>query len=119
MKGTTMVYLALVILVLMMLYAKSEGFEMPTYSGDRWLGLSNWYTSSPSTTTRDKPTTTITTGNTGTGISGRKYETTTDTSNDLTSTEKSTSRSALNKLIAQNEGNEVLISCINKVKAKL
>ncbi len=112
-----MVYLALALLVLMMLYAKSEGFEMPIYSGDRWLGLSNWYTNTPSTTTRDKPTTTITTGNTGTGV--RKYETTTDTSNDLTSTEKSTARSALNKLITQNEGNEVLISCINKIKAKL
>lgn len=115
MKGTTMVYLALVVLVLMMIYAKSEGFEMPTYSGDRWLGLSNWYTNTPST--RDKPTTTITTGNIGTGV--RKYETTTDTSNDLTSTEKSTAISALNKLIAQNESNEVLISCINKVKTKL
>lgn len=108
MKGTSMVYLALALLVVMILYAKREGFD-----GHEWLSLSNYFTYSETPATKTNATTT------GTGLSGKEYETTTDTSNDLTSSEKSTTKSALNKLIAQNEGNEVLISCINKVKAKL
>ena len=114
MKGTSMVYLALIVLVVMMLYAKREGFD-----GHEWLSLSNYFTYSDTPATTSSSGTTATTSNTGTGLSGKEYETTTDTSNDLTSSEKSTTKSALNKLIAQNEGNEVLISCINKVKAKL
>ena len=119
MKGTSMVYLALIVLVVMMLYAKREGFD-----GHEWLSLSNYFTYSDTPATTSSSGTTATTSSTGTsstgtGLSGKEYETTTDTSNDLTSSEKSTTKSALNKLIAQNEGNEVLISCINKVKAKL
>ena len=90
----------------MMLYAKNEGFD-----SHEWL--SNYFTYS------ETPATNTTATTSGTGLSGKEYETTTDTSDDLTSTEKSTARTALNKLIAQNEGNEVLISCINKVNAKL
>jgi hypothetical protein len=108
MKGTTMVYLALAFLVLMMLYSKKEGFD-----SHEWLSLSNYFTYS------EKPATNTTATTSGTGLSGKEYETTTDTINDLTSSEKSTTKSALNKLIAQNESNEVLISCINKVKTKL
>ena len=113
MKGTSMVYLALALLVVMILYAKREGFD-----GHEWLSLSNYFTYSETPATKTNATKTTTTTS-GTGLSGKEYETTTDTSNDLTSAEKSNTKSALNKLIAQNEGNELLISCINKVKAKL
>ena len=116
MKHSTAVYLALFLLVIMVLYSKREGFE-----GHDWLGLSGWFTNSDTPTTTSNQTTISNTGssNTGTGSSGTIYETTTDTSNDLTSSEKTIARSALTKLIAQNEGDEVLLSCINKIKVKL
>ena len=78
--------------------------------------MSSWFTSSPSTSSSG---TSGTTSNRGTGVNGTHYDTAADTSNDLTSNEKSTARSALTKLIALNEGDEVLISCINKIKVKL
>lgn len=118
MKSNWAVYLALFLLVLMVLVSKREGLE--TYAGDQWLGLSNWFTDSPTTSTSiTTSTSTSINDNKGTGVNGTSYETTTDTSNDLTSTEKTTAKSALTKLIALNEGDEVLISCINKVKVKL
>jgi len=116
MKNCGVVYLALFVLIILLFFSKKEGLD--TYAGDRWLGLSNWFTGSP---TRSNPgkTTTVISSNTGTGVNGREYDTAADTSNDLTSNEKSVARSALTKLIALNEGDEVLISCINKVKVKL
>jgi hypothetical protein len=113
MKQCWAVYLALVLLVVMVLYSNREGF-----GGHDWLSFSNYFTYS-----EDKPikkTEIITTSSNtskGTGINGTQYET--DTTNDLTSSEKTTAKIALNKLIALNEGDEVLISCINKIKVKL
>jgi hypothetical protein len=113
MKQSWAVYLALVLLVVMVLYSKREGFD-----GHDWLSFSNYFTYSD-----DKPIkkseiiTTSSNTSTGTGLNGIQYET--DTTNDLTSSEKTTAKIALNKLIALNEGDEVLISCINKIKVKL
>ena len=115
MKECWAVYLALVLLVVMVLYSNREGF-----GGHDWLSFSNYFTYS-----EDKPikkTEIITTSSntsTGTGLNGTQYERDTDPSNDLTSSEKTTAKIALNKLIALNEGDEVLISCINKIKVKL
>jgi len=110
MKQCWAVYLALFLLVVMVLYSNREGF-----GGHDWLSFSNYFTYS-----EDKPikkTEIITTTSSGTGLNGTQYET--DTTNDLTSSEKTSAKSALNKLIALNEGDEVLLSCINKVKVKL
>jgi hypothetical protein len=116
MKQNWAVYLALVLLVVMVLYSKKEGFD-----GHDWLSFSNYFTYSEDSPIKKTDTTTITTStattSTGTGLNDKQYET--DTSNDLTSSEKTTAKIALTKLIALNEGNEVLISCINKVKVKL
>ena len=122
MKNCWGVYLALFILLILILFSNKEGLDEPTYSGDKWLNFSSWFTTTPKTTTRENTTimsTTSNTDNNGSGLYGNKYETSNDTSNDLTSTEKSYAKSALTKLIALNEGNEVLISCINKVKVNL
>jgi hypothetical protein len=116
MKNNRVVYLALFVLIVLLFLSKKEGLD--TYAGDKWLGFSTWFTSSPSRSSQGK-TTTVITSNTGTGVNGTQYDTATDTSNDLTSNEKSMARSALTKLIALNEGDEVLINCINKVKVKL
>jgi hypothetical protein len=94
----------------MVLYSKREGFD-----GRDWLSFSNYFTYSEDSPI--KKTEIISTSSTGTGLNDKEYET--DTSNDLTSSEKTTAKSALTKLIALNEGDEVLISCINKVKVKL
>ena len=118
MKQNWAVYLALVLLVVMVLYSKKEGFD-----GHDWLSFSNYFTYSEDSPIKKTDTKTITTTSnrtttsTGTGLNDKEYET--DTSNDLTSSEKTTAKIALTKLIALNEGNEVLISCINKVKVKL
>lgn len=123
MKQSWAVYLALVLLVVMVLYSKREGFD-----GHDWLSFSNYFTYSEDspikktdtktiTATTSTATTSTATTSTGTGLNDKQYET--DTSNDLTSSEKTTAKIALTKLIALNEGDEVLISCINKVKVKL
>jgi len=113
MKQCWAVYLALFLLVVMVLYSKREGFD-----GHDWLSFSNYFTySEDSPIKKTKIITTTSNTSTGTGLNNKEYET--DTSNDLTSSEKTTAKSALTKLIALNEGDEVLISCINKVKVKL
>ena len=118
-KNLWKVYLALfVLIVISVVLPLKEGLNNP--DGNNWLDFSSWFTTSSSNIERDRSSTSVVYDNrVGTGSSGRKYTNTSDENDELTSNEKTYARSALTKLIGLNEGNEVLIDCINKVKVKL
>ena len=118
-KNLWKIYLALFILIIVsVVLPLKEGLNNP--DGNNWLDYSSWFTTSSSNTERDRSSTSVIYDNrVGIGSSGRKYTNTSDENDELTSNEKTYARSALTKLIGLNEGNEVLIDCINKVKVKL
>ena len=113
-------YLALFLLVFILFLPFKEGLE----DGHGWLNFSSWFTTSETptnrvTVSRSHYNTTDETHNEGTGNSGRRYIKTDDENDELTSNEKSYARSALNKISAMHDNNDVLKSCINKVKVYL
>ena len=127
-KKSWQIYLALFLLIfLVFFFPFKEGID-----GHSWLDYSGWFTGSDRSTNDNtsRVTTTVSRSNTdaratisnphynneGTRNSGRKYKKTEDDNDELTSNEKSYGRSALNKLIAMHDNNDVLKSCINKIK---
>jgi hypothetical protein len=103
------VYLALILLIfLIFVFPINEGFD-----GHGWLDYSSWFTTTPRL---EKD---IYNSNEGRGNSGKKYVKTEDENNELTSFEKTYARSALNKISAMHDNNDLLKSCINKVKVYL
>jgi hypothetical protein len=128
-KKSWQIYLALFLLIFLILLPFKEGFD-----GHKWLDFSGWFTGSDTTTNHNIPRNEVTVSksnaqsrvynphynnNEGTGNSGRKYKKTEDDNDELTSNEKTYGRSALNKLIAMHDNNDVLKSCINKIKVYL
>jgi hypothetical protein len=118
MKNCWSVYLALLLLIISVAVVKvKEGLEN-NISRNNWLDYSTWFTTSaPPSKTDTKPSQLVSyNSNYGVGSSGKKYEKEDDENTELTSNEKTYAKSALSKIIAKNENNETLISCVNKVK---
>jgi len=115
MKKNWSVYLALLLLVISVAVVNlKEGLDLER---SNWLDYSTWFTSSVPPSKSEKPTQSVSYNPTyGVGSSGKKYEKEENENTELTSNEKTYARSALTKIIAKNENNETLISCINKVK---
>ena len=116
MKKDWTVYLALLLLIILVAVVKvKEGLDSERNS---WLNYSTWFTSSsPQSKTDTKSTQSVSyDSNIGVGSSGTKYEKEENENTELTSDEKTHAKSALSKIIAKNENNETLISCVNKVK---
>jgi hypothetical protein len=118
MKKCWSVYLALLLLIISVAVIKvKEGLENDI-SRNSWLDYSTWFTPSvpPSKTETKSSQSVFYNSNYGVGSSGTKYEKEEDENTELTSNEKTHAKSALTKIIARNENNETLISCVNKVK---
>lgn len=116
-KGWT-VYLALLVLVILVAVVKVKEGLNNEVERNSWLDYSTWFTSSvpPSKSDTKSIQTVSYDSNYGVGSSGTKYEKEENENTELTSAEKTHAKSALSKIIAKNENNETLISCVNKVK---
>jgi hypothetical protein len=116
MKKNWSVYLALLLLVISVAVVNlKEGLDLER---SNWLNYSTWFTSSvPPSKSETKSSQSVSYNPIyGVGSSGKKYEKEENENTELTSNEKTYARSALTKIIAKNENNETLISCVNKVK---
>ena len=103
------VYLALFLLVFILFLPFKEGLE----DGHKWLNFSGWFTTS------ETPSNSVTVSRSHYNTSIQIRNNTDDDNDELTINEKSYARSALNKISAMHNKNDVLKSCINKVKLYL
>jgi len=108
-------YIALLLLIISVIFFNvKEGLldDLEDSPRSNWLNFSSWFTTTPNYEIRERQR--------ERNNDDKKNDSDSDDDNlELTSNEKTYTRSALTKLISKRKDNEMLISCINKIKIYL
>jgi hypothetical protein len=116
------VYIALLLLIFSVIFFNvKEGLldDLEDSPRSNWLNFSSWFTTTPNYEIRERQRELQRNNDDKKDNKKDDSDSDDDDNLELTSNEKTYTQSALTKLISKRKDNEMLISCINKIKIYL